>query len=194
VLGTDEEDAFFRISKLTQQLKKASVVFDDINLTFDITMYGPAKPERLKNGNFIVSYNFHSDYAKGEREIYTTNANLTNAFKLTVLYYKDTNNLIMSDSITIRASSFTGTNDTLASIGVEVDKYLPEFYNHGVATNLNGIELTYANLQYLNTLIINYNPVVYNLTVNYMMDDGTGFFNDLFEETINFTAPQLTGL
>jgi len=86
-LGNDEEDAFFRISRLTKELRKASIVFDDINLTFEVTMYGAAKPERLKNGNFIVNYSFHSDYAKGSREIYTTNANLTNAFKLNLLYY-----------------------------------------------------------------------------------------------------------
>ena len=136
----------------------------------------PAQTDRLKNGNFIVSYNLHSDYAKGSREIYTTNANLTNAFKLNVLYYQNSTQLLATESITIRASAFTGVDDTLASIGVDLDKYLPDYYNRGVATNLNGLEINYANLQYLGTIIINYTPIQYNLDVNYLMDDGTGFF------------------
>ena len=191
VLGTNEQDAFYRISRLTKELKKATVVFDDINLSFDVAILGSANTRRLKNGNFIVSYNLHSDYAKGDREIYTTNANLTNAFKLNLLYYQNSTQLLSSESITIRASSFTGVNDTLASIGIDVDKYMPDYYNHGIATNINGLEINYANLQYLGTLIINYTPIQYNLVINYMMDDGTGFFNEILQETITFTHPQL---
>lgn len=194
VLGNDEQDAFYRISRLTKELKKATIIFDDIDLSFDVSVLGSAKTERLKNGNFIVSYSLHSDYARGSREIYTTNANLTNAFKLNLLYYKDTTQLLSSESITVRASSFTGVDDTLASIGVNLDKYMPEYYNHGVATNINGLEISYNNLQYLGTIIINYTPIQYNLTINYMMDDGTGFYNDILIETIQFTYPQLQNI
>lgn len=194
VLGRDEQDAFYRISRLTKELKKATIIFDDINLSFDVSVLGSAKTERLKNGNFIVSYSLHSDYAKGSREIYTTNANLTNAFKLNLLYYQNSTQLLSSESITIRASSFTGVNDTLASIGVDLDKYMPEYYNHGVATNINGLEITYANLQYVNTLIINYSPIQYSLKINYMIDDGQGFYNQIVEDNIYFTYPQIQNL
>lgn len=194
VLGTNEQDAFYRISRLTKELKKATIIFDDINLSFDVSVLGSAKTERLKNGNFIVSYSLHSDYAKGDREIYTTNANLTNAFKLNLLYYQNSTQLLSSESITIRASSFTGVNDTLASIGVDLDKYMPEYYNHGVATNINGLELNYANLQYVNTLIINYAPIQYSLKINYMIDDGQGFYNQIVEDNIYFTYPQIQNL
>lgn len=194
VLGTNEQDAFYRISRLTKELKKATIIFDDINLSFDVSVSGSAKTERLKNGNFIVSYSLHSDYAKGDREIYTTNANLTNAFKLNLLYYQNSTQLLSSESITIRASSFTGVNDTLASIGVDLDKYMPEYYNHGVATNINGLELNYANLQYVNTLIINYSPIQYSLKINYMIDDGQGFYNQIVEDNIYFTYPQIQNL
>ncbi len=194
VLGSNEQDAFYRISRLTKELKKASIVFDDINLTFEVTVIGAADTQRLKNGNFIVSYVLHSDYAKGAREVYTTNANLTNAFKLNLLYYQNSTQLLSSESITIRASSFTGNNDSLASIGIDVDKYLPEYYNHGVVTNINGLEINYANLQYLGTLIINYVPVQYSLDVMYMMDNGTGVYNDIITDTIKFTYPQLQNI
>ena len=191
VLGTNEQDAFHRISRLTKELKQATIIFDDINLAFDVSIIGAADTKRLKNGNFIVTYILHSDYAKGDREIYTTNANLTNAFKLNLLYYQNQTQLISSESITIRASNFTGVNDTLTSIGIDLDKYLPDYYNHGMATNMNGLEVNYSNLQYLGTLIINYSPIQYNLALSYMMDDGTGFFNEILQETITFTYPQL---
>ena len=124
VLCKTEEDAFFRISKLTQALKKATVQFDDINLSFDISMQGEAEYERLKNGNFIVTYEFTSDYGKGVREVYTTDANMTNSFKLTVLYYQNSTTLLATESVSIRASSFNGVDDTLDSIGIITNKYL----------------------------------------------------------------------
>lgn len=192
VLSTDEDDAYMRISRLTALLKKASIQFDDLKLMFDVSMTGTNKPERLKNGNFIVSYSFTCDYAKGEREIYTTNANMTNSFKLTVLYYQGSNVLLATDSITIRASSFNGVDDTLESIGIEVDKYLPEHYNHGVATNLGGFELNYVNLQNLKALIINYEPIAYNITVDYYLNDGAGYYNEILTRTVSFTYPQLS--
>lgn len=191
VLGANEDDAYMRISRLTKELKQATLKFDDINLTFDVVMYGSATPERLKNGNFIVSYKLRSDYAKGGREIYTTNANLTNAFRLNLLYYKNSVELLSSESIIIKASSFKGDEDNLASVGIDLDKFLPEYYNHGVATNIGNLAITYANLQLIGTLIINYEPTQFNLGLSYYLDDGQGYFNEILRETINFTYPQL---
>lgn len=191
VLGQDEDDAFKRISRLTALLKKATVKFDDINLVFNLTLNGEARTERLKNGNFIVSYNLTSDYAKGDREIYTTDAKATSAFKLTVLYYQNSTVFLGTESITIRASSFTGLNDTLASIGVEVDKYRANYYNAGVPTNFGGKELTYDNLYELQTLIINYAPTTYNLTVDYYMKTGDSGYGQILSKVQQFTYPQL---
>ena len=164
VLCKTEEEAYFRISKLTQLLRKATVQFDDINLEFDISLQGEAQTERLKNGNFIVTYHFTSSYGKGVREVYTTDANMTNAFKLTVLYYQNSTSLLATESISIRASSFNGVDDTLDSVGIITNKYLPQYYNNGVATNLNGLELTYENLMDLNTLIIPHLAALFSFT------------------------------
>ena len=194
VLGKDEDDAFVRISNLTNSLKKATLKFDDLNYYFDVSMTGKAEPERLKNGNFIVRYSFSADYAKGEREVYTTNANLTNAFKLTVLYYQNSTTLLANEIVTLRASAFEDGN-TLAAIGIDNDKYRPDYYNTGVITNLGGKELTYENLQSLGTLIINYPPIKYNLTVSYCMDNGSGAYVPLLDDaSISFTYPQLQKL
>lgn len=190
VLTSDEHEAFIKISKLTAMLKKADLQFDDLDLIFSVTLQGKAKEERLKNGNFVVTYNFNSDYAKGERETYTTDANATNSFKLTVLYYQNGTTLLSQESVTIRAGSFTGTGDTLDSIGVKVDKYKPEYYDSGVATNLGG-QLTYETLSALKTLIINYVPIKYNLQIDYYVDNGTGVYRDLASQMTSFTYPQL---
>lgn len=191
VLCADEEEAFLRISRLTAMLKKATIQFDDLSLSFDVNMTNAMEPTRLKNGNFIVSYDLTSGYAKGGREIYTTNANMTNAFNLTVAYYQNNNTLIATETITVRASAFNDGTPTLDELGINTNKYQPKYYNNGIATNLQGIDLTYENLQTLQALIINYTPIVYNLTVNYFMDNGSGSYNEVLTRTQTFTHPEL---
>ena len=192
VLCSDEDEAFKRISRLTALLKKSTIKFDDLNFTFDTNIVDVGEPSRLKNGNFIVPYTLSSGYAKGQREIYTTNANMTNAFKLTIAYYKDTTTLLETDTVTIRASMFDNPRLTFEDLGINVDKFLPEYYNPGVVTNLNGLDLTYENLQSLQVLNINYSPVSYNITVNYYLDSGNGMYNEILVRTVSFTQPQLS--
>jgi hypothetical protein len=192
VLCQDEDEAFTRISKLTALLKKATIKFDDLSFTFDTNLIEVGEPTRLKNGNFIVSYMLSSGYAKGQREIYTTNANMTNAFKLTVAYYKDTTTLLDISTVTIRASMFDKENITFSDLGIDINKFLPEYYNSGVVTNLNGLDLTYENLQSLQVLNVNYMPVLYNITVNYYLDNNNGIYNEILVRTVSFTQPQLS--
>ena len=191
VLSADEDEAFRRISKLTAMLKKATVKFDDLDLIFDVSIINVGEPTRLKNGNFVVPYTLSSGYAKGQREIYTTNANMTNSFKLTVAYYKNSTNLLSSETVIIRASAFDKENLGLADLGIDVNKYQPQYHNTGVATNLNGLDLTYENLQSLKVLIINYAPISYNLTVNYYLDNGEGLYNEILNRTVSFTQASL---
>ena len=188
ILNTDEENAFVRMSRLTAALRKASIIFDDINLTFDVVLEGEGKPERLKNGNFIVRYVLKSDYAKGSREIYTTDAKATSAFKLTVLYYQNNTTMVGQEVYTIRAGAFDVETPTLASIGINVEKYNQPHYMPGVATNMGAMSLTYENLQALGTLIINYAPVKYNLGIEYFINSGEGY-QETLNETITFTYP-----
>ena len=191
VLSADEDEAFRRISRLTAMLKKATVKFDDLDLMFDVSITDVGEPIRLKNGNFVVPYTLSSGYAKGQREIYTTNANMTNSFKLTVAYYKNSTTLLESETVVIRASAFDKENLGLADLGIDVNKYLPEYHNNGVATNLNGLDLTYENLQSLKVLIINYAPISYNLAVNYYLDNGQGMYNEILNRTVSFTQASL---
>ena len=191
VLSADEDEAFRRISRLTAMLKKATVKFDDLDLIFDVSITNVGEPTRLKNGNFVVPYTLSSGYAKGQREIYTTNANMTNSFKLTVAYYKNSTTLLSTETVVIRASAFDKDNMGLSDLGINVNKYQPEYHNAGVATNLNGLDLTYENLQSLKVLIINYAPISYNLAVSYYLDNGQGLYNEILNRTVSFTQASL---
>jgi hypothetical protein len=142
-------------------------------------MISAMEPTRLKNGNFIVSYELTSGYAKGQREVYTTNANMTNSFKLTIAYYKDNNQFITTETVNIRASAFNDGTPSLEDLGININKYREEYYNNGIATNLVGLDLTYDNLKSLQALIINYTPMTYNLNVNYYMNNGDGLYNEI---------------
>ena len=192
ILSPNEDEAFQKMSRLTALLKHANIKFDDLDFTFDVNIVNIEEPTRLKNGNFIVPYVLSSGYAKGRREIYTTNANMTNAFKLTVAYYKNSTTLIDVITTTIRASMFDKDNLTFSDLGIDVDKYLPEYYNTGVVTNLNGLDLTYENLQSLQVLNINYVPISYNITANYFLDNGEGLYNEFLTKTISFTQASLS--
>ena len=131
VLCSDEDEAFKRISSLTTLLKKATIKFDDLNFTFDTNIVNVGEPSRLKNGNFIVPYTLSSGYAKGQREIYTTNANMTNAFKLTVAYYKDATSMLATETVTIRASAFDKLDLSLEDLGINesgLDKLIKALY------------------------------------------------------------------
>ena len=190
VTEKNEDDAFLVMSKLTSMLKKATVVFDDIDLLFDVTITGPTQQKRLKNGNFILTVDLISDYAKGQTEVYTTNQKATNYFKLRILYYQNGNVLISTDEVVIRSSDFDLVN-TYESLGINLNKYKPDYYNGGQVTNFGGRELTYENLYALQTLIINYSPVVYTKGVEYFVKGDDETLNSVQNTTITFTKAQV---
>lgn len=190
ITEVSEEAAFMVMSKLTMMLRKASIVFDDMNLIFDVTLDGKAQQERLKNGNFILTVNLQSDYAKGQAEIYTTDSRATDYFYLNVLYYMEGNVLLGSKKLLIKASQFDGVNDTFESIGVDVNAYRPDHYNDGNVTNFTGKELTYENLYNLQTLIVNYAPVVYSKEVEYFLESG-GIYQPILTAIVTFTKKQV---
>ena len=44
---------------------------------------------------------------------------------------------------------FDKPNITLEDLGININKYQPEYYNNGVVSNLLNLDLTYENLQRL---------------------------------------------
>lgn len=194
VTEQNEENAFVVMSNITMLLKHAIIVFDDMpNLQFDVSLNGQMKQERLKNGNFILTAKLKSDYAKGETEIHTTNSTATDAFNLTVVYYKDSTTLLANETVNIRASAFDKDNVTFADLGIDVNKHQENYYNKGVVTNFSGATLDYASLRTLGILIINYAPTVYYKDVEYYLYNGNSY--DLVETTsVSFTYNQVSAI
>ena len=188
VTETNEENAFMVMSKLAMMLKKATIVFDDINLLFDVVMDGKTSQERLKNGNFILTVNLLSNYAKGQTEIYTTDARATDYFYLNVVYYTKGNILVGTKKVLIKASQFNGTSDTFESLGINLNEFRPDYYNDGDVTNFIGKELTYDNLYNLQTLIINYTPITFSKEVEYFLEDESGStYSPITSAIVTFT-------
>lgn len=185
----NEDEAFHSMSVVTQLLRRASIVFDDMDLIFDVTMDGEATQERLKNGNFILTVKLNSDYARGETEVYTTDTSATSFFKLNVAYYRDNNYLISTESIVIHGNDFKD-DTTLESLGIVLNKYKPEYYNDGATTNMGNMELSYVNLMALQTIIINYSPIVYTKQVEYFIGDDNGLYNSAAVLNVSFTKPK----
>ena len=187
----NEEDAFVIMSNLTMLLKKASIKFDDMTLQFDVALVGQTTQERLRNGSFIFTVNLESDYAKGAGEVYTTDTAATDAFNLTVMYYKDTNTLISSDTVTIRSIDFTNNDKvTFETLGIDINKYQPEYYNKGKLTNFSSGEISYEALRNLQVLFINYTPTVYSITVEYYLNDGL-VYNLIDTVVVSFTKEKV---
>lgn len=63
---TNEDQAYKRISALTEALKKCTLRFDDIALDFPCVLDGTTVPDRLQNGVFKVIFNLKNDWALGE--------------------------------------------------------------------------------------------------------------------------------
>lgn len=187
----NEETAFVIMSKLTAMLRKATIIFDDMALSFDVTLEGETSQDRLKNGNFILTVKLSSDYAKGQTEIYTTDASATNYFYLNVLYYQNNSKLIQTDKVLIKSVQFNDANITLEKLGIDVNKYQPDYYNPGVVSNFSNRELTYDNLRALGTLIINYTPTVYYKDVEYFLGNENGVYTSITVITLNFTKEEV---
>lgn len=191
VTESDENAAFMIMSKLTMLLKKATIKFDDLDLLFDVTINGKTSQDRLKNGNFILTVPLLSDYAKGQTEVYTTDARATNNFTLTILYYMDGNILLGTEKALIKASQFTGdVAADWAGLGIDVNRYQPDYYKDGTITNLGNRELTYENLYALQTIIINYDPVVYQKEVEYLVSVN-GFYSPVATTYVSYTKRQV---
>ena len=188
----NEEAAFMIMSKLTSMLRKATIIFDDMDLLFDVVLNGKTEQSRLKNGNFILTVNLLSDYAKGTTEIYTTDSRATDYFYLNILYYQKGNILLGSDRVLIKPSQFDDLNVTFEKLGIDVNKYRPDYYNEGKVSNFEGRELTYENLQSVQSLIINYGPTTYYKDVQYFMSgEEDGMYSLITSAVVSFTKEQV---
>ena len=191
----NEEDAFIVMSNLTMLLKKAIVIFDDMpNLQFDVAIVGETEQKRLANGNFLLTVNLKSDYAKGESEIHTTDTASTDSFNLPVYYYKDGNQLVATETVKIKASDFDGKeNITFEDLGVRLNKHQEQYYGPGAVTNFSGKVLNYENLRDLGVLMVNYSPIVFYKEAVYFLGNEM-VYDEVDRVNISFTYQSISAM
>lgn len=66
VTAESEDEAYKLISKLTDNITKCDIKFDDISYVFPCLLDGTEFPERLQNGVFKVIFNLKNDWALGD--------------------------------------------------------------------------------------------------------------------------------
>lgn len=84
----DENEAYKRISALTEALKNCVLRFDDIELDFPCVLDGTTVPDRLQNGVFKVIFNLKNDWAVGEPISLTYHIPTANAKRIKVEFIR----------------------------------------------------------------------------------------------------------
>lgn len=84
----DEDQAYKRISALTEALKNCTLRFDDIELDFPCVLDGTTVPDRLQNGVFKVVFNLKNDWALGEPVSFTYHVAPANAKMIHVKFVR----------------------------------------------------------------------------------------------------------
>lgn len=85
----NEDQAYKRISALTEALKKCTLRFDDIDLDFPCVLDGTTVPDRLQNGVFKVIFNLKNDWAVGEVVSFTYHVTAANAKRIHVDFIRN---------------------------------------------------------------------------------------------------------
>lgn len=148
VSGSSEEDAYKKISLLTEQLKKSNILFDDISFVFPCVLNGSRKPERVSNGVFKVTFTLKNDWAIGTEVVFQKAISSVNATPIEVEYIEswatsaknyastfDEEDLyiplaketfyINNDSVAAMADNSTDWTGFFLKMGVDINKYKP---------------------------------------------------------------------
>lgn len=82
VSGDTEEDAIKQISWLTAEFRNGILKFDDVSLSFKVTLNGSVTPNRLKPNVFEVEYSLKSSYGLEEETVINKTAGAASSFKV----------------------------------------------------------------------------------------------------------------
>lgn len=121
IRGETEDESYKLISKLTETLKKCTLVFDDINLSFPCLLGAAAVPERVQNSVFKISYVLLNDWAVGETVTIDFDLPQHNIQELKVKYVKN-----WAATTKGYAQCFDNMLEDLADETIYIDKDLVE--------------------------------------------------------------------
>ncbi len=149
VTGTSEKEAYTNISKLANELKQSSLVFEDLpGLTFECLLNGQAEPERIQNGVFKVLFLLKNDYAKGLNIIFEREFDIKKVYSITVEYKEDWDGTMLGyaqcfnkeerypylatevikfdyDFLVERLAAAASWDEAFANLGLELNKHKP---------------------------------------------------------------------
>lgn len=176
-LNTETEDeAYKEYSKLIENISRSTIVFEDIDLTFQCYLTGSTKPARVKNGKFIVTVVLRNSLAKGQEVTVSFDVTKVEVRKITVNYYRnwsttvnyytdafddsDLHELIKSEDVYVSTTEPTATSyDTyFGGLGINLDKYQSEgeqpgrinissAFDSNTAAALSSIDVYYDKIQ-----------------------------------------------
>lgn len=147
-----EDVAYKQISKLTEELKKCTIEFDDIELSFSCFLDGSVKPQRLKNSFFKVTYLLKNDWAIDDTvhaefplvtdEYKTLELRYINNWGTTINHYvdcfdeKDKYEVITKEEVYFDISALPAAvsnsanwDELFLNLGIDINKYKPSAGN-----------------------------------------------------------------
>ena len=149
VTENDEDAAYKQISRLTEEIKKCSIKFDDINLIFPCVLKGAGLPTRVQNGVFKVDYILLNDWGIGDAVNLSFDIQAPNAKEIKIKYIEnwaatakgysqcyDNSEIyktiaeetvyVDKDKVAEVAASALTWNDFFLALGVDINKYKPQ--------------------------------------------------------------------
>ena len=149
VTENDEDAAYKQISRLTEEIKKCSIKFDDINLIFPCVLKGAGLPNRVQNGVFKVDYILLNDWGIGDAVNLSFDIQAPNAKEIKIKYIEnwaatakgysqcyDNSEIyrtiaeetvyVDKDKVAEVAASALTWNDFFLALGVDINKYKPQ--------------------------------------------------------------------
>lgn len=94
VTGENEDDAYKKISALTEALRQSEIKFDDIDLIFPCVLSGTSTPERVRNGIFKVTYILKNTWGLGDKVSLSFEIDPINAKEIELTYVENWANTI----------------------------------------------------------------------------------------------------
>lgn len=88
ITAESEDEAYKLISKLTDNITKCNIKFDDISYVFPCLLEGTEFPERLQNSVFKVVFTLKNDYAIGDEVTEEFDLTPVDATPYTIEYYR----------------------------------------------------------------------------------------------------------
>lgn len=110
--ATSEDEAQILFSKLTAELKYGELKFDDLSLSYKVTLDGVASPDRLRSGFYEITYSLKAAYGMAAETSISRSNDTETSFTINNTGTGQTPCIIeITPSIAISSLTFEGFSD-----------------------------------------------------------------------------------